>query len=299
MVLCTYILHRNNVMRISTCTKTTIIIIISCVGLILIDTFYFSTWDKINYFNLVLECFVSLLVLYPFFSIQKYRSQSFYRFLSIGYYLLFISYFVDAIDQVFIHNLYYTVVMEKTTLIVAILFIFVGGKKWMENYQALSCTDELTQLPNRKQLHHLIELEIKRNQNTKEPFSFCIIDIDNFKKVNDTFGHLNGDKVLIEFSLFLKSLIREQDIFGRWGGEEFVLLLKKTEGQEAKKILNRIRTEIEQHNILIKNKRQIITASFGVSEFHGENFRQLFAKADKALYQAKEQGRNQVVVYQS
>lgn len=89
--------------------------------------------------------------------------------------------------------------------------------------------------------------------------------------------------------------MRENDIFGRWGGEEFVLVIKNTKIVEAEKILNRIRESVENHTITFKGNSQKITASFGVCEFNGEDFQQIFSMADKALYQAKEQGRNRVV----
>ncbi len=277
--------------------KTSAVVLVTWFILIVIDILSFATWDKINYFNLILEFFVSLLVLYPFYSIQKYRRHDFYKFLNSGYYLLFVSYFVDAIDQIYIHSRFYTVFMEKSTLIVAIVLIFIGGKKWMENFQTISLTDELTQLPNRKQLLYLISKEIKISKAQASSFCFCIIDIDHFKRVNDSFGHLAGDMTLIEFSHFLQKLIKVEHIYGRWGGEEFVLLLKNTTAKAGMTILKTICNDIASHTFNIDSHSQNITASFGVAQWKNHAFEEIFIEADMALYQAKKQGRNQVVLF--
>lgn len=127
-------------------------------------------------------------------------------------------------------------------------------------------------------------------------FSLIIIDIDNFKIVNDTYGHNIGDSVLIELSQIVKNSIRERDVFARWGGEEFILLVHAEKEFLAEAIAEKIRIEIEEFNFTTV---QNITASFGVCTPRSdkESFKEVFEKADKSLYQAKELGRNRVCTW--
>ena len=91
-----------------------------------------------------LELLLSLFILFPLFAIQKYKNNKFYFSLNIGFYLLFLSYFVDAIAQIFIHSIFFTVLMEKVTLVSAAIFIFIGSKQWMQRFEEISLTDDLT-----------------------------------------------------------------------------------------------------------------------------------------------------------
>lgn len=127
-------------------------------------------------------------------------------------------------------------------------------------------------------------------------FSVIIIDIDKFKDVNDTYGHSVGDSVLVELSEIVKKSIRTRDVFARWGGEEFVLLVHAEEGNIAESIAEKIRIEIENFNFTTVKK---ITASFGVCtpRSEKESFDEVFEKADKSLYQAKKLGRNRVCTW--
>ena len=116
-----------------------------------------------------------------------------------------------------------------------------------------------------------------------------MMDIDHFKKVNDTYGHEFGDYVLKEFANVVKQNIRNSDIFARIGGEEFILILPHTSYESALKVAEKLRKAIEKHDF--KGKK--ITASFGVSEFEGD-LQMAIEIADEALYEAKRNGRNQV-----
>lgn len=154
-------------------------------------------------------------------------------------------------------------------------------------------TDSLTKIYNRRKFEQIINQKITRYKNEEKIFSLILIDIDHFKSVNDNYGHDIGDYILQEFAKLVKKNIREDDLFFRWGGEEFALLVDAN-GDECFKISQKLRIKVS-----LKSFQSIsITASFGVSEISQNiDSNTLFTKADKALYEAKRKGRNQVVVY--
>jgi len=120
-----------------------------------------------------------------------------------------------------------------------------------------------------------------------------IIDIDNFKKINDTYGHKKGDLILQKVGEVLKESIRKNDLAFRYGGEEFVILLPDTHLKEAHIIADRIRNVIPQK---IKINNNPITISGGVGEYKGEDIKKFFKKVDKALYEAKKSGKNKIIL---
>lgn len=158
----------------------------------------------------------------------------------------------------------------------------------------LAITDQLTQLYNRLKLDEVLGYESARAQRDKTPLTVAIIDIDKFKLVNDTFGHQIGDKVLISVSEIMLKNIRSTDILGRWGGEEFLLILPNTSLESAYIHANKLRELIEHSNF---SPVQHVTISMGLSSCVSVFCeKQLIERADNALYEAKENGRNRVEV---
>jgi len=162
-----------------------------------------------------------------------------------------------------------------------------------EELETLHITDSLTGLYNRHKLDWELLSEINRADRFEYSFGVILLDIDYFKSVNDTYGHLVGDDVLIDLAKILKENTRQTDIVGRWGGEEFLIIVPKADEEGIKKLAETLRAAIENHIFnLVKTK----TASFGVTLFiDNDCIDTMIARADKALYVAKEQGRNQVV----
>ena len=151
-------------------------------------------------------------------------------------------------------------------------------------------TDKLTQLHNRNKFEEVFEYEVKQAKRYSQPLTLAILDIDHFKMVNDTYGHLIGDEVLVLLSNAINKHVRETDLFARWGGEEFVLLFNNTNLESSIKVIENFRKIIES---LKYPKGQNITASFGVSELKdGDTLESILERADKALYVAKNAGRN-------
>lgn len=154
-------------------------------------------------------------------------------------------------------------------------------------------TDFLTGIKNRRSLDELIKIELERHKRHKLTLCLCILDIDNFKCVNDTLGHTLGDSVLKSISQLITKEIRVTDKFGRWGGEEFCILFPETKLKDANAILERIRERIDTMEI---NGQANVTCSFGMVETNEDHldFDKLISIADKELYKAKELGKNRV-----
>lgn len=163
--------------------------------------------------------------------------------------------------------------------------------------EEIAVSDSLTGLPNRMYLELVAKVAISESKRKSEALSLLIIDMDHFKKVNDQFGHLAGDDVLRELSATMKGCLRESDFICRWGGEEFVVLLKGCHEADAKAMAEKIRLAVERQEIKYGSHQIALTISLGVSQWReNEQFEQLIHRADMALMKAKELGRNRVVV---
>jgi diguanylate cyclase (GGDEF)-like protein len=158
--------------------------------------------------------------------------------------------------------------------------------------------DPLTKLLNRRSFLTRVNYEISRSNRYKNDLSYMIVDIDNFKRINDTYGHLTGDAVLKAFSKKISGILRDSDFIGRIGGEEFAIALPDTSMNSAKKMAERIRKEIAEHTIQYKNKSINFTVSIGISKLmlDEKSIAEAFSRADSALYQAKNSGRDKVRV---
>lgn len=158
--------------------------------------------------------------------------------------------------------------------------------------EKLSITDPLTQLINRLKMNQIIEAESVRSSRYNSPLSLILIDLDKFKQVNDTYGHLVGDQVLELGAKILRASVRQSDSVARWGGEEFMVLCPESDLELACQIAEKLRVAIESTVFPGVGK---VTGSFGVACYSKhESVHSMIEKADQALYKAKHQGRNQV-----
>ena len=164
-----------------------------------------------------------------------------------------------------------------------------------DNLELLSQTDFLTNLYNRRFIIEEIEQEAKHCNRTKEKFAIIMGDIDQFKMINDTYGHDCGDLILEEVASLLQKAARETDCVSRWGGEEFLLLLTQTEYEGALNLAERIRQAIEQKEIIYRNVPIKVTMTFGVAVYKGGMaIDEVIKNADIAVYRGKDHGRNRV-----
>lgn len=157
-------------------------------------------------------------------------------------------------------------------------------------------TDRLTRLPNRRAIEDLLYQEISRVRRHGGTFSVVLMDLDHFKQINDRYGHECGDEVLRSVPALARQALRAQDVCGRWGGEEFLIVLPATGAEGARQVAERLRAVIEAHTFAYAGARLRVTASFGVSEFSRlDTLHECVRRADAALYEAKAAGRNRVV----
>lgn len=163
-------------------------------------------------------------------------------------------------------------------------------------FEHLSNVDPLTHLYNRRYLSDALSIEFEGFQRYQSTFCVLIIDIDYFKNVNDLHGHLVGDEILVALSSLILENTRKTDVLGRFGGEEFVLMMRYTDATNALKHADRLRILIETHTFITKAGPLHITISFGVSEVSSldKHEEAVLHRADLALYQSKNNGRNQV-----
>ncbi len=163
--------------------------------------------------------------------------------------------------------------------------------------QSLAATDGLTGLINRREFNHRLDAEIARAKRYRKHLSLALFDIDDFKKINDLYGHPIGDRILKELGQLIKDNVREADIAARYGGEEFALVLPETGQIDAYELLERLRALIERTVYCLPDTPMTATISVGVAQLDPDHARayELIEKADAALYEAKRQGKNQVV----
>ena len=161
-----------------------------------------------------------------------------------------------------------------------------------------AATDELTGLANRRETLAALDRHISSVRRHGHPLSVAILDIDHFKRVNDTYGHPAGDEVIRRVAQFAVELMREEDLVGRLGGEEFVVILPDTDAAAALKACDRLRARIAEAIVPIGDGSAIsVTLSAGVAQIHADDDRtRLIARADEALYDAKNQGRDRVLL---
>ena len=155
--------------------------------------------------------------------------------------------------------------------------------------------DHLTALPNRRGLARAFESESARSERRDEPLSLAVLDIDNFKNINDTLGHQTGDLALVHLARVVRQALRPSDVIARYGGEEFVILLGDTTAADAVNVMMRVQRELTKRFFMHNNERVLITFSAGVAQrSNGESQDDLVERADRALYRAKEAGKNRV-----
>jgi diguanylate cyclase (GGDEF)-like protein len=162
--------------------------------------------------------------------------------------------------------------------------------------QNLAITDGLTKLYNSRHFYSQMDIELGRSNRYRHALALLLLDIDHFKRYNDTYGHLEGDKILLRIAKVIQSCLRTMDSAYRYGGEEFTIILPETSGEEAKNVAQRIRRAVEAERFYPEDKVEVhVTISIGVTEFaHQEEASMFVQRADQAMYHSKQKGRNRV-----
>jgi diguanylate cyclase (GGDEF)-like protein len=186
---------------------------------------------------------------------------------------------------------------DKHTQIVSRLLHFISAltselESANNELTLLSEIDKLTQICNRRKLDQSLAAEIARSERFHNIFSIILFDIDKFKEENDKYGHISGDTILIELARFLKEKVRKTDTFGRWGGDEFLVILPMTDLDQACAIADQLRKSVSANEFTCCRR---ITGSFGATSYQQDDSADtLISRADKALYRAKSKGRDRV-----
>ncbi len=219
----------------------------------------------------------------------------FYKFMPV---ILLISIFILHASGYFI-DLYiaetHDLLIWSMVTAIAMLFSFIGSRKIQALYiQAYK--DRLTGLGNRNLFYLELGYEMKQIRKHAHPISLLMIDVDNFKQINDKYGHISGDNILKQIAVIFKHNVRTNDSVIRWGGEEFAIILPNTDADGAYRLAERIRVMVEEHNFSCNHDTLCrVTVSIGVATVEEkEEINYLIGLADKALYNAKYQGRNRV-----
>ncbi|KOY02851.1 sensor domain-containing diguanylate cyclase [Pseudomonas nunensis] len=184
-------------------------------------------------------------------------------------------------------------------LVTSIVLVLLNRviKRYQGKIQAQAILDSLTELPNRRGFDLLAAQAMHEAQREPKPLTALLLDLDHFKVLNDTHGHLAGDQVLIGFARDLESCLRHSDIVCRWGGEEFIVLLKDTDGETGQKIAEKIRQHVEKQRYAYNGKELRLTVSIGLTTLQpDETLHTLLSRADHAMYRAKQAGRNRTCV---
>ena len=173
-------------------------------------------------------------------------------------------------------------------------------KRFQGKIQAQATLDTLTELPNRRGFDLLAAQAMHEAQREPKPLTALLLDLDHFKVLNDTYGHLAGDQVLIGFARDLESCLRHSDIVCRWGGEEFIVLLKDTDGETGLMIAEKIRQHVETQRYAYNDQALQLSVSIGLTTLQPDDtLHTLLSRADHAMYRAKQSGRNRTCVEMS
>lgn len=178
------------------------------------------------------------------------------------------------------------------------IFKFLSGgnieRAYHEEIYRLTTIDGLTQIFNKRYFTESLEREIARSNRYRRDMSLVMFDLDHFKAINDTYGHLAGDQVLKTLALTIKAKIRREDLFARYGGEEFAIVLPEIDGYNAHQFAEKIRRIVENTEIVFEGTRIPVTISMGVATLEAEtsDAASLIKRADERLYEAKKSGRN-------
>lgn len=222
-------------------------------------------------------------------------------FVAFSGFLLFRS--LWAVDETHLKDFMSASTVHQLAFLVVNLLVLTSsfGLVWLlsarlqQELREQARIDTLTRAYNRRALGEIAVRELARCERHGLPISAIMSDIDHFKKVNDTHGHRAGDIVLANFAGLIREVIRKQDYLIRYGGEEFLILLPDTAGDQAEQVAEKLRTSIQEATLCTEPKVSA-TASFGVATLEGkESWESMASRADKALYQAKNAGRNRVV----
>lgn len=265
----------------------------------------FEMLPSVNYFGLIAYGAISLIMLITLLVIQKIINiREVYLYLQGGFTFIYISLLISTADKVYVLPSDITDIAEDLFRLVGFGFITVGIIKWIKfddevkhRLVELASVDGLTNIMNRR----IFDIEFRREfANAKRygrSLSLISLDLDHFKKINDRYGHFLGDMVLKSFTREVSASLRAGDIFSRWGGDEFSIVLPQSDREGAMKVAEKIRALVHQITVKTDEGEIHFTVSLGVTEIRADekDASEMIERADKALYEAKKEGRDRTV----
>lgn len=281
------------------------LLILITIGVVFYCIKYAAQNQSIDYIAFASEAFITLMALSITCLILKQgKSHPVVNIFLIGFSCLYIALLIDSLDEIFVISSLATNIGESLMQVLAYILIFLGVFKWLQlnkitqkKLSRLSNTDALTGLLNRRSFIEKSNEEFERSIRYNRPLSLMMIDIDFFKLVNDQYGHLAGDVVLQKISVEIALQLRKNDIFCRWGGEEFILLIPESDKSNGQFLSEKIRRSIEKKPIELPSGETVdIKISIGCTSIrdNDNSVEALIERADRALYMSKEAGRNRV-----
>ncbi|MFN3767174.1 MAG: diguanylate cyclase domain-containing protein [Ectopseudomonas guguanensis] len=193
------------------------------------------------------------------------------------------------------HSLYLNLLICLLVTVIVLTLVSLAIRRYQQRIAALATTDSLTDLPNRRGFELHVEQALQEAQRDSSPLCAVLLDLDNFKLINDQHGHLAGDEVLRRFAEQLRAALRQSDVLCRWGGEEFILLLKNTDRHAAHELAEKLRQYCAAQRYPVGDETLQVTVSLGLSQWQpGEALHDLLGRTDRALYRAKQGGRDRV-----
>ena len=236
-----------------------------------------------------------LLVAYLFFSSKTALLISIFSYCVLV--SLYCMQYIDMESEKYIFEM--VLLIFSGVSCVAGLHVVIGLRHDIEEKLiGIAHTDALTHLPNRMYFNERLLQEVSRADREGTPLCLSLLDLDHFKVINDTYGHVCGDKILYQIGELINDSIREQDIACRVGGEEIAIIMPNIKGDEAFAVLERLRKAVAE-NPIVSNQQEIhVTISIGFAEYqNNQELGQLYMQADAAMYKAKEKGRNLVIQF--
>jgi len=281
------------------------VVLVVTVFFLLVENTLIQAHSQVNYFDVSIYGSISLIMLISLFIVQKIIDiKEVYYYLLAGFTFVYISLMTGTIEKIYVHHASNIATLEDLFRLVGFGFVIIAIIKWIKHDEEikvklleLASIDDLTGVMNRR----VFDIEFKRDfANAKrynKALSLVTIDIDNFKAVNDKHGHFFGDLVLKMFAKEVTSLLREGDVFSRWGGDEFCIILPETSGVNAMKVAEKIRFAVKNVHVKTDKSPIYFTVSLGVTEYKTEDKDAMIMidRADKALYDAKAAGRDKTV----
>ena len=267
---------------------------------------FFDTQVSVDYFGVAAYGAIAIIAMIMLFAIQKMINiKEVYYYLVAGFTFVYISLLMSTVDKIYIYPSAITDIMEDLFRLVGFGFVTVGIIKWIKYDEGvkhklieLASMDDLTNIMNRRVYDIEFRREFANAKRYGRDLSLISIDLDHFKDVNDQHGHFFGDLVLKMFTTEVSSLLRAGDIFSRWGGDEFCILLPQTNAESAMRVAEKIRAVVKNISVKTDTKQINFTASFGIAGYRpeDEDASEILERADRALYEAKESGRDRSVL---